>query len=54
MVSITKVAFRNGYIPEALTWTTMVLMPKCGGDYIGIGLVAFIWKVCVSILNSGP
>ena len=39
LVSIVQVVFRDGYIPEALIWTTMVLVPKGGGGYIGIGLV---------------
>ena len=52
LASITKVAFQYGYILEALTWTTMVLIPKGGGEYIRIGLVEVIWKVFTSIVNS--
>ena len=52
VVSIIHVAFWEGYIPEALMWTTMVLIPKGGGDYRGIGLVEIIWKVCTLIVNS--
>ena len=52
VVIVTQVAFREGYIPEALMWTTMVLIPKGGGDYRGIGLVEIIWKVCTLIVNS--
>ena len=52
MVSVIQVEFWEGYIPEALMWTTMVLIPKGGGEYIGIGLVDTIWKVCTSIVNS--
>ena len=33
-------------------WTTMVLIPKGGGEYRGIWLVDTIWKVCTSISNS--
>ena len=36
LASIPQVAFRYGYIPEELTWMTMVLIPKGGGGYIGI------------------
>ena len=32
-------------------WTKMVLIPKGGGDYRGIGLVETIWKFCTSIVN---
>ena len=30
----------------------MVLIPKSGGGYIGIGLVEVVCKVCASILNN--
>ena len=52
VVSVIKVAFREGYIPEALMWTTMVLITKGKREYRGIGLVETIWKVCTSIINS--
>ena len=42
LVSITQVAFWDRYIPEAFTWTPMVLIPNGGGGYIGIGLVEVI------------
>ena len=52
VVSVIQVAFREGYIPEALMWTTMVLIPKGKGEYRSIGLVETIWKFCTSIVNS--
>ena len=45
VVSVIRVAFWEGYIPEALMWTTMVLITKGSGKYRGIG-------VCTSIINS--
>ena len=51
VVSVIQVAFREGYIPDDLMWTTMVLIPKGKGGYKGIGLVETIWKVCTSIVN---
>ena len=39
VVSVIQVAFREGYIPEALIWTTMVLMTKGKGECRSIGLV---------------
>ena len=39
LVSIMQVAFRDRYIPEEITWTTMVLIPKGVGGHRGIGLV---------------
>ena len=52
LVSIMQVSFRDRYIPEEMTWKTMVLIPKCGGGYRGIGLFEVIWKVCTLIVNS--
>ena len=47
-----QAAFRNGYIPEEMTWTAMVLIQNSGGGYRGIGLVKVIWKVYTLIVNS--
>ena len=52
MVIITQVAFRYGYIPEAMAWTTMVLIPKGGGGYTGIWMVEVIWKFYTLIVSS--
>ena len=30
----------------------MVLILRVGGEYRGIGLVEFIWKVCVTIMKN--
>ena len=42
VVSVIQVAFWEGYIPEALMRTTMVLIPKGRGKYRVIGLVETI------------
>ena len=34
-------------------WTTKFLIPKGSGEYREIGMVDIIWKVCMSIVNSG-
>ena len=39
IVSIKRLAFREGHILEALIWETMVFISKSGGGYRGIGLV---------------
>ena len=52
VVSVIQIAFREGYIMEALMRKTMVLIPKGKDEYRGIGLVETIWKVCTSIVNS--
>ena len=49
---MTKLAFQKGTILAALTWKTMVLILKGGGEYIWIGLVEVIWKVYVLIMNN--
>ena len=52
VVSVIQVVFWEGYIPEALMWKTMVLIPNGKGEYIVIGLVETILKVCTSIFTS--
>ena len=52
VISVVQVEFWEGYMLEALIWTTMVLIPKGKGDYRGIGLVETIWKVYLSNVNS--
>ena len=46
LVNIMQVAFWDGCILEAITRMTIVLIPKVGGGYIGIGMVEVVWKVC--------
>ena len=36
----------------ALSSTTMLLIPKGGVGYRGIGIVEVIWKVCALIVNN--
>ena len=43
--------FRDGLIPEKSAWKAVVLIPKGGGDYRGIGLVEVICKAAAVILN---
>ena len=52
MVSVTKLVFQEGCIPTALTCMMMVLITKGVGGYRGIGLVEFMWKVCMPIMNN--
>ena len=42
LASIKKLEFRNGHTLEALSCTTMSLIPKVGGGYRCIGLVDVI------------
>ena len=43
---LVKVMFRDGTIPEEISWKTMVLLPKGKGEYRGIGIVEVLWNVC--------
>ena len=45
-------AFRDGHIPDALTWTTMILVTKSVGGHRSIGLVGVIWNVCTLITKN--
>ncbi len=40
-----------GIVPCQLLWIIVVLIPKGGGDYCGIGLLEPIWKVIERIIN---
>ena len=44
--------FREGCISTALTWTTMLVIAKGEGVYIGIVLVEVIWTVCLLIMKN--
>ena len=39
-------------IPPQLLWVIVVLIPKGGGDYRGIGLLEPMWKVCECIMDT--
>jgi hypothetical protein len=43
--------FETGQIPEEMTWSVLVLIPKLSGGTRGIGLLDILWKVCSSITN---
>ncbi len=38
-------------IPPQLLWVIIVLIPKGGGDYRGIGLLEPMWKVCKCVMG---
>ncbi len=43
-VQLVQAAWTHGTIPCQLLWIIIVLIPKGGGDYRGIGLLELIWK----------
>ena len=45
LVMLVQAIWDEGMIPTQLGWVVIVLIPKGGGDYRGIGLLEPIWKV---------
>ena len=41
----------DGTVTVEIAWAKMVLIPKCKGDYRGIGLVEVLCKVCPVVVN---
>ena len=50
-MELVQLAFRDEAIVEEAAWQAVVLIPKGGGGYRGIGLVEVIRKVVAMILN---
>jgi exonuclease III len=48
-VELIQAVWEHGEIPQQLSWIIIVLLPKGGGDYRGIGLLEPLWK-CIEIL----
>jgi hypothetical protein len=51
-VRLIQTIWRTGTIPQQMLWTIIVLIPKGGGGYRGIGLLEPFWKV-IEILIDG-
>ena len=45
MVELVQLNLRDRVISEEAAWQAVVLIPKRGRDYLGIGLMEVIWKV---------
>ena len=50
-VEIIQLAFDIGELVLDCTWDTVILLPKGGGEYQGIGLVGVLWKVISIIID---
>jgi hypothetical protein len=48
---LVQAVWNHGSIPRQLLWIIIVLIPKGGGDYQGIGLLELIWKVLERIMD---
>jgi hypothetical protein len=51
LVGIIQAIWMQGKILQQLTWVIVVLLPKGGGDYRGIGLLEPLWKVVECIMD---
>ena len=49
-VTLLQAVWESGEIPTQMTWMIVVLLPKGGGDYPGIGLLGPIWKVVEKVM----
>ncbi len=51
LAHLVPATWTYGIIPCQLLWIIVVLIPKGGGDYRGIGLLEPIWKVIKRVIN---
>ncbi len=49
-VALLQAVWERGSIPTQMAWMIIVLLPKRGGDYCGIGLLDPIWKVVEKVM----
>ncbi len=49
-VKLMQTVWEQGSVPEQMRWEIIVLLPKGGGDYRGIGLLKPFWKVIEKIM----
>jgi hypothetical protein len=49
-VALLQAVWERGSNPTQMTWMIIVLLPKGGGDYCGIGLLDPIWKVVEKVM----
>jgi hypothetical protein len=52
LVRLVQMVWVKGALPQQLTWVIVVLLPKGGGDYRGIGLLEPLWKVIEGIIDQ--
>ncbi len=49
-IKMKQAVWGQGSIPEQMRWEIIVLLPKGGGDYPGIGHLEPFWKVVAKIM----
>ncbi len=53
LVQLVQAVLNKGKIPTQIGWVvTVLVIPKGGGDYRGIGLLEPIWKVIVWVMDN--
>jgi hypothetical protein len=51
LMKLVTAVWETGTIPQQLGWIIVVLIPKGGGDYRGIGLLEPIWKIIERVMD---
>ena len=51
LVERVRHIWETGELPTALPWSVLVLIPKGGGDFRGIGLLEIVWKLMSKIID---
>ncbi len=51
-VSLVQASRESSTVPTQMSWMVIVLLPKGGGDYHGIGLLDPMWKVVEKIMAA--
>ena len=51
-VTFVQRLWDTGDIPQQVGWTVVVLLPKGGGDYRGIGLLEPVWKAIEILMDD--
>jgi hypothetical protein len=49
-VALVQATCESGTMPSQMSWMVIVLLPKGGGDYCGIGLLDPMWKIMEKIM----
>ena len=52
LVKLVQTMWSKGALPDQLLWIIVVLLPKGGGDYRGIGLLEPLWKLVEVIMDQ--
>jgi hypothetical protein len=52
LMKLVTAVWETGTIPQQLGWVIVVLIPKGGGNYCGIGLLEPIWKIIDRLMDG--